>query len=1161
MNTIDDNRLQSLIESQTSYVIRTDLTGHYTFYNKKYEEVFGWVHNGDLNNKLASDTIAPHHRDRANEVVLECVNSPGKIIQVELDKLTQNDGQRTSLWEFVCVADRSGNPFEIQCTGIDITDIKIKEAELKKQAETFQNLFDTMTQGVVYQNADGYITNANKAAQRILGLSLDQLQGKTSIDPDWRAIKSDGSDFPGTEHPAMVALRTGKTIENVSMGIYHPDKDDFVWINVSAVPEFRDNETTPYRVYATFTDVTENRSLLNDLKKQNQIQELMTELSTSFINMPIEEIDHRINEAIASIGEFVNGDRVYIIEYDFINMVADNSYEWCAKDIEPQIDLLQGIPVDAMPEWLEAHLNGRTLIIPDVLALPPDDYTRSILEPQGIKSLIAIPMMDGDNCIAFVGIDSVRNHHTYTKFEEIVLRIFADMIVNVRKREQTLDALANSEKQNRDILEVSPVGIGVIQDNKLVYVNPKGCEMLGADHQKLLVARDIRDFVPAESTDMVLKLFSDIKENRDVTQPFEIKLRRLDDSLIPIEFSAQLMNYNGKHAYQIIAVDITTRKQVEEQLKLLSQSIEQSPVYIVITDKNGAIEYVNPSFTENVGYSITELMGQNPRIWKSGLHDREFYKSMWDTVISGKQWQGEICNKKRNGELYWEKTMISPVADESGKITHFISVKEDITQKKQAEEDRLAKQEAEAKSKAKSLFLSNMSHEIRTPLNAVIGFSQLLENDRSLTKRQSEYVYNITRSSKHLLSLIEDILDYTRLEANRMSLNKTSFLIRQLANDVKLMFEYKARDKGIELALAVSANLPEVIESDEAKVRQILINLVGNAVKFTDHGKVSLEISAMEHSSDTDKVNLHIVVKDTGPGIAKDDLKHIFEEFRQFEPGYQKGGTGLGMPISKRLVELLGGSIEITSQVGVGTEIKLNIPVQLVEAGKIETVSGASQYLLIADPKNKPRILIVDDNKENQMLLWYMLKNTDMDLKKASSGVQALSILENWVPDCVLLDIRMSEMNGLEVAERIRKNKKFESTKVIAVSASRQHSGKDVTEQFGIDGFLLKPVNQQILFETLQKVLNLNFKIERKSANTRIGGSNLSDVNESLKRLSDDEKMSLIESIKSGDTQHFNELIDSNKTLVENIKLELIALVETYEYEKILTLLGENDVS
>jgi len=229
MGKIDINRLESLIQSQTNYVIRTDLAGYYTYVNKKYIDVFGWIHDGDLKNKFASESIAPHHRERAHQTVIECIQTPGKIVKVELDKLTPNDTQKTSLWEFVCIADSQGNPFEIQCIGVDITEIKQKEIELEKQVVEFRQLFDSMIQGVVYQNYDGYITNANLAAQRILGLSLDQLQGRTSIDPRWKAVHDDMSDFPGNEHPAMVALKTGKTVENEIMGVYHPDKDDYVW--------------------------------------------------------------------------------------------------------------------------------------------------------------------------------------------------------------------------------------------------------------------------------------------------------------------------------------------------------------------------------------------------------------------------------------------------------------------------------------------------------------------------------------------------------------------------------------------------------------------------------------------------------------------------------------------------------------------------------------------------------------------------------------------------------------------------------------------------------------------------------------------------------------------------------------------------------------------
>jgi len=1290
MKNLDINRLQSLLKSQTNYVIRTDLSGNYTYWNAKYEQDFAWVYDGDLTGKHAIETILPKDHEKTGMTVMSCIQHPGKIFKVQLEKASKEGENKTSLWEFVCLLDDQGNPHEIQCVGTDISELKAKESELEQTAKEFRNLFDTMIQGVVYQNADGYITNANPAAQHILGLTLDQMQGRTSIDPRWRAVREDGSDFPGHEHPAMVALKTGRTIENVIMGIMHPGKNDYAWILVSAVPQFRNNEPQPFQVFASFTDITaqrksrqeieasenkfrilvenlpgvtyicklddtfstvymskesssvfghepndfltdptlfakiipepdfselmhvveqsvrdkskykhvyrvitgdgtvrwiedygeasyfedgmvqyligyaiditDNLNLVRDLQKQNTIQELMTSLSTSFINMPIEEIDERINLAMASIGKFVDGDRVYIIEYDFNKMVANNSYEWCADGIEPQIEILQDIPVDAMPEWLEAHLNGKTVVIKDVLALAEDDYTRSILEPQGIKSMIAIPMMDGETCLAFVGIDSVRNHHSYTKYEEMLLRIFADMIVNVRRRRQTQDALTNSERRNRNILEVSPVGIGVIQDNKLVYVNPKGCLMLGSESQDDLINKEISHFTEPDFFKSIQQVFSDLKEKKKVAVPVETKLKRLDGGTIPIEFSIQLMTYNEEHAYQIVAIDISVRKQVEEQLKLLSQSIEQSPVYIVITDKKGNIQYVNPSFVENVGFDYDEMIGQNPRIWKSGVHDNSFYETMWNVVLSGEKWQGEICNKKKSGELYWEKTIISPVMDELNNITNFVSVKEDVTEKKQAEKDRIAKQEAEAKSKAKSLFLSNMSHEIRTPLNAVIGFSQLLENDSSLTPKQSEYIFNISRSSQHLLTLIEDILDYTKLEANRMSINRRTFLLSRLAEDMKLMFEYRTREKEVTLELHLSDNLPRYIHSDEAKIRQILINVIGNAVKFTDSGYVSIVFNArfeQDNNQSNPSAILEVTVSDTGPGIAEEDLNFIFEEFRQFEAGHQKGGTGLGMPICKRLTDLLGGSLEISSQLDLGTVVKIEIPVEVAE-DFIEDDKGRESTSVLTLGGTSLKILIVDDQLENQLLLWYMLKDAGFDIKKASSGKEALDIIEKWTPDCALIDIRMPDINGLELTKALRNNPKTASIKIIAISASSYNFGSNMYEETGLDDFIVKPVIQDGLLKILEKNLSIKFPDKKNKISQLKMPTTHSKLEKYFSEVSDSDKTNLIHLIRSGDVDMFQEYTTNSSTLSSETKIELLKLLDQYDFDKIIHLLELN---
>ena len=385
---------------------------------------------------------------------------------------------------------------------------------------------------------------------------------------------------------------------------------------------------------------------------------------------------------------------------------------------------------------------------------------------------------------------------------------------------------------------------------------------------------------------------------------------------------------------------VIERKQAEEELKKLSQAVEQSPATVVITDVKGKIQYVNPKFTDLTGYSSAEAIGKNPRILSSGVQPNSFYKELWETILSGQNWYGTFCNRKKNSEIYWERASISPVRNGHGEITNFVAVKEDITKLLQYEDElKQAKEIAENANRAKSVFLASMSHELRTPLNAIIGFSEVLKEQffGPLIKKQEEYVEDILESGKHLLSLINDILDLSKVEAGKMELELSRVNVSDLINNSLIMIREKSLKHNITLNNDVRQEVENLeIMADARKLKQVLFNLLSNAVKFTsDGGAISL-VAKLAHGSQPtahDKKSdfLEISVEDTGIGIIPEHLEKIFEPFYQVK-GSQQGktpGTGLGLPLSKDLVELHGGTIWVESEgKGTGSKFSFKIPIE-----------------------------------------------------------------------------------------------------------------------------------------------------------------------------------------------------------------------------------------
>ncbi len=383
---------------------------------------------------------------------------------------------------------------------------------------------------------------------------------------------------------------------------------------------------------------------------------------------------------------------------------------------------------------------------------------------------------------------------------------------------------------------------------------------------------------------------------------------------------------------------VIERKKAEEELKKLSRAVEQSPSTVVITDIKGNIQYVNPKFSDLTGYSSAEAIGKNPRILNSGIQPKSYYKELWKTILSGREWYGTFCNRKKDGEIYWEKASISPVRNECGKISNFVAVKEDITKLLQYEEElKQAKQAAENANRAKSDFLASMSHELRTPLNAIIGFSEVLKEKYfgPLTEKQEEYAGDILESGKHLLSLINDILDLSKVEAGKMELELSQVNVSDLINNCLIMIREKSMKHNITLNKDVRQEVETLeIMADERKLKQVVFNLLSNAAKFTPDGG-SIHLAAkLDHSSKLNADFLEISVEDNGIGIILEHQESIFEPFYQVKNSKQDKtpGTGLGLPLSKDLVELHGGTIWLESKgKGKGSKFSFRIPIERVD--------------------------------------------------------------------------------------------------------------------------------------------------------------------------------------------------------------------------------------
>jgi PAS domain S-box-containing protein len=515
---------------------------------------------------------------------------------------------------------------------------------------------------------------------------------------------------------------------------------------------------------------------------------------------------------------------------------------------------------------------------------------------------------------------------------------------------------------------------------------------------------------------------------------------------------------------------VVEQKANEVELNKFSLAIEQNFATVVMTTGEGFIEYVNPMFTKVTGYLPEEVLGKKMSVLKSGVHDKAFYDALWGVIGKGETWSGEICNKKKNGELFWEQVNISPIKDENNDISHFVAVKIDITEKRRAEEELLrAKEVAESANKAKSEFLANMSHEIRTPMNAILGFAELLHS-KIVDEQQLSFLDSIKSSGKNLLTIINDVLDLSKVEAGKMVVSKEFVDLFLLLKDIEYMFKLKAVEKGLELIVEVDFNIPAGIETDEVRLRQILINVIGNAIKFTSNGYVKVKAHSRKISDKL--VEITIEVEDSGIGMSKDYQEKLFEPFTQEDSQITKrfGGTGLGLSISKKLIELLNGEMFVESEQEKGSRFTIvfhDVKFTHKEQKELELIQISPDKIKFEGAL----VLIADDVAANRKYFKSVLQDTNLRIIESENGLETFEKAKINRPDILITDLKMPGCNGFELFKMLREDHSFNNMKIVATTATASIEERDKLEVHKFDGLLIKPIQVNDVFIELMRLL------------------------------------------------------------------------------------------
>jgi PAS domain S-box-containing protein len=683
--------------------------------------------------------------------------------------------------------------------------------------------------------------------------------------------------------------------------------------------------------------------------------------------------------------------------------------------------------------------------------------------------------------------------------------------IDVTQNKMAEEALKENQLLLQRVIDTAPLNI-IYLDNQYQYqmVNEQYCRSMGYSKEKLL-GSNIKSVLPEDQFQNVKEKFEDIIESKR-TLTFEYDMIISDKK--KYFYAAMSPHFSSSNEFLgmvNIGFDITPIKEAQEALRIseerfrkLTQSAKDA---IIIIDNHGKVTFWNEGAEKIFGFTSDEAINKDVHEMITPEHYLDdfrhgfsaFQESGSGPVVGILQ---ELTAKRKDGSTFEAELSIASVQVKNN--WHAIGIARDISERKLLENDlKIAKENAEAANKAKSEFLANMSHEIRTPMNAIIGFSELLL-EKIENHQQRTFAEAISTSGSNLLNIINDILDLSKIEAGKVDLQYSTVDPQKLLNDIEKIFTLKVKEKGINYICIIDDDIPRSLVLDEIRLRQILVNLVGNAIKFTDSGYVKLTMEkGMVHNEDS--IDLLIRVEDTGIGIADKDQKLIFESFRQqSSPNTKKyEGTGLGLAITKRLVEMMGGSISLQSEIGEGSVFT----VELKNIAIADTEHDSSQHHEEFDDSIKfvnTKILLVDDIALNRELVKEYLLDRVEQIIEAENGQEAIEKANDSKPDLILMDMKMPVMDGYEATRKIKSNPVTANIPIIALTASAMKGDEIRIKEAGCETHLAKPVAKKALLKELMKHLNYELESEQSSRNIADNLENLSpekDEITDIKRL------------------------------------------------------------
>jgi PAS domain S-box-containing protein len=1069
-NQIALRESQSIFRVFTDHSIEgiavADFEGTYVFVNPAFCKMTGWSEDELL--QMSVFDVTADKQDRTTFENAKTIHE-GEPTAV---KLVRKDGS-----EFVAeiTAKRVTINGEQRMLGThrDITERRQAEEALRASEKQWRVLIDTLPDLVWLKDPQGAYLACNKRFEQVYGCDEEHIVGKTDhdfIDKDQADAfhESDqlaiSSKQQTVSEEAVIFNSDGhvEELEIVKVPMYGPDGDLIGVLGVA-------RDITERKQHEAVTLLQARRA--EALQKMSFVAENPDE--NSFIKAALDVVEDLTYSCISFVYFYADENQGTV----WSERTLDDFYEVSGEFNEPISEA--GVCASVMERRAPVLINNCA------------EQTRKHGLPDGkdeISRLICVPVIENDRLIMVLGIGN--RDSDYTGIEVETAQLIADeMWYNVQRRR-----LEKRAQRFSRVLEHSLNEIFIFDGESLrfVDVNTGARSNLGYSLRELQEMTPV-DIMPFISVEKFTRLLEPLRSGAEREVVFSAVHCRKDETMYPVEVYLQLMDEEPPVFVAFIR-DIDERLRIEGELRKLAQAVEQSTESIVITNVKAEIEYVNQAFVNATGYSREEVIGRNPRILHSGRTPRETFRALWANLSRGLPWQGEFYNQDKYGREFIERSIVTPIRSPDGTITHFVAVKDDVTEKKQLTreleahrhhleelvEERTsqlveARATADAANRAKSAFLANMSHEIRTPMNAIIGLTHLLQREQP-RQDQAERLQKIDTSAEHLLSIINDILDLSKIEAGRVTLETSNFRLSEIFDHIRSLFRDQLNLRGLGIDTEMD-DLPSWFEGDATRLRQALFNYVGNAIKFTEQGTITLR--ARKVAEEEGEVLVRFEVQDTGIGIEAEALPFLFQAFEQVDPSTTRvhGGTGLGLAITRHLASMMGGEVGAESEAGKGSlfwfTARLGVGRPQKSLGDQGRVSDAEHML--RQEYAGSRILLVEDNAVNREVAEALLTSADLAVDCAENGRMAVEMARENTYALILMDVQMPEIDGLEATRLIHATGDSRAanskTPVLAMTANVFQEDRVACERAGMQGFVAKPVEPDALFSTVIKWL------------------------------------------------------------------------------------------